>query len=95
MPKMKPLILLIIVALLLAPGCGTILQIQEEGLVPFGGVRLDCIGIFVGLVGIHPIGLLAILDLPFSLVADLLLFFPSFLFGGDYLPASNLMPGPY
>jgi uncharacterized protein YceK len=66
-------------------GCGTIIQITEEGLAPYGGTLLDVVGFAVGVRTFHPIALLALIDLPFSLTLDTILFIPSLLFGGDYL----------
>jgi uncharacterized protein YceK len=76
---------LVISTILVLPGCGTIMQISGEGLATFGGVRVDILGIAVGIAGPHPVGILALLDLPLSLVADLILFIPCFLFGGPYI----------
>lgn len=79
------LALLVLSMLLVLPGCGTIMQLSGKGLATFGGVRVDVLGFAVGIRSLHPVAILAILDLPLSLAFDLILFIPCFLFGGPYI----------
>jgi len=83
-------IFVLTIALLMAPGCSTILQSRNEA-VTYGGTQLNIMGIAcLGLIdgpGDVVIPLLAIIDLPLSLVLDtlhLIYTLPKYMITGKY-----------
>lgn len=76
---MKALFCILLILLLLMPGCGTyIMMMESDGHpIPYSGVMIDAL-VFAGFItsqeGLNGIliALWALVDLPFSLVADTL-----------------------